>query len=389
MTTESEPPEIWRFWDHEVKARPAEISKFQAELMKNAFRWSEKRKIPGLTLGFAQQRAALKIAGDTSVQARLNICGDLDANGNKHECGVVFCPRCLLLRRGRQTAENLRLFAHQGNEHLAFMTVLVKVLPELSDAVEIQEKFTRKMRNAIMAKRRLNPAWNEVSVKGYWEFDHLLDTDPLGRNAQIALPPLGFPKVPSGESFWLLHFHAVVGLRDVSLGDFRAVIQGKNAPHPYQVDVQPFDTSRDVKLNIRNITRYAMKYRIEDDYKRTGPFDPEYEFDRQARSERKWWPKEAVSSLANYLSQPRHGYRSQQFWIGPTDKSKKKTGVRTKGRWAPITSQPKSAPSPEIAALIAKLKKNEAAHFDEKAEKNVIEEHPVSLPQTWEFGGTD
>ncbi|WP_370675556.1 hypothetical protein [Pleomorphomonas sp. PLEO] len=386
MTKTNEPPEIWYFWDQEVKARPAEISKFQAELMKTSFTWAEKQKIPGLTIGFAQQRAALKIAGDTSVQARLNICGDLDVNGNMHECGVVFCPRCLLLRRRRQTAENLRLFAYQGNEKLAFMTVLVKVLPELTDAVEIQKKFTMTIRNAIMAKRSADPAWNEVSVKGYWEFDHLLDTDELGRNAKIALPPLGFPAVPTGKTCWLLHFHAIVGLREVSRDDFKAVIQGKNAPHPYQVDVQPFDTSKDVKLNIRNITRYSMKYRIEDDYKRTEPFDPEFEFDRQARSQRKWWPKEAVGSVANYLSQPRHGYRSQQFWIGPKSKSKKKTGVRTKGRWASRTSQAKPAPSPEIADMIAKLKKMGAVHVDGQAEKKVTDEHPVSLPQTWEFG---
>lgn len=386
MTDAGEPPETWNFWGEEVKARPAEISKFQAELMKKAFTWSEKQKIPGLTIGFAQQRAALKIAGDTSVQARLNICGEMDANQNMHECGVVFCPRCLLLRRGRQTAENLRLFAYQGNEKLAFMTVLVKVLPDLTDAVETQEKFTRKMRNAIAAKRRLDPAWNKLSVKGYWEFDHLLDTDPLGRNAQIALPPLGFPEQATGKSYWLLHFHAIVGLRGVSLADFKAVIQGKKAPLPYQVDVQPFDTSRDVKLNIRHITRYSMKFRIEDDYKRTGPFDPEYEFDRQARSERKWWPKEAVSSLANYLSQPLHGYRSQQFWIGPKASTKKKTGVRTKGRWSSKTSQPNSVPSPMFDAMMAKVRKIAAAHDVGKTSGKMANEHPVSLPRTWEFG---
>lgn len=328
MSKMSGPAQYWTFWGKKVRAPNPEVVKLQAGLMEKHFTWKEKRQIPGLTLGFNQQRAALLEACDKDIRIRLKSCGKLDQHGNRSECGVVFCPRCLMLRRRRQTRENIDLFAHLGNEKLAFMTVLVEVITDLKKAKAIQDKFAWKIRNTIMGKRREDPRWNNVMVKAYWEFDYLWDSDGLGRNTKIALPLLGLPTFTFGESHWLLHFHAIVALGDISIDELKEALKRKNAPHPYQIDVQPFRTHQDVNWNIRRITRYSMKFRIEDDYKRTGSFDPEYEFDMEAANERKWWPKESVGLLADHLSQPLHGYRSLQFWIGAKSTSKSRIGQK-------------------------------------------------------------
>lgn len=327
MSKMSGPVQYWTFWGQKVAAPSAEMSKLRAAMMEKVLTWQEKRQIPGLTLGFAQQRSALLVAGDSGIKARVKACGTRDQHGNRSECGVVFCPRCLMLRRKEQTAENYRLFAGQDNSHLVLMTVLVRVISDLNDARPLQDKFELKARNAIMARRKKDPRWNNVMIKGYWEFDHLWGSDELGRNAKIALPLLGLPTFTFDESHWLLHFHAIVALGDISIDEFKSAMKRKNAAHPYQVDVQPFKTERDVKWNIRRITRYAMKFRIEDDYKRAGPFDPNYVFDMNTSNQRKWWPKEAVRLLVTHLSQPLHGYRSLQFWIGPKGTTKSKIGA--------------------------------------------------------------
>lgn len=328
MSNMNGPARHWIIWGKKVGAPSSGMVKIRAGLMKSAFTRKERAQIPGLTPGFEQQRAALLLACDKPLQARLRECGRLDQHGNRRECGVVFCPRCLMLRRGRQSRENIKLFAPLGNGGLAFMTVLVRVVSDLKDARDIQEKFALKVRNAIMAKRQKDTRWNNVMVKAYWEFDHLWDSDDLGRNTKIALPLLGLPDLIF-DSHWLLHFHAIVALGDITIDELKSAMKRKNAPHPYQVDVQPFRADRDVNWNIRQITRYSMKYRIENHYKRSGPFDPDYEFDMEAANERKWWPQESVRLLVVHLSQPLHGYRSSQFWIGPKATPKSQVGEIT------------------------------------------------------------
>jgi hypothetical protein len=229
----------------------------------------------------------------------------------------------MMMRRREQSRENIELFGHLGNEKLAFMTVLVKVISSLDEAEGIKKKFELRMRNTIMGKRKEDSRWNNVMVKAYWEFDNLQESDDFGRNTKIALEHLGMPEFTFGSD-WLLHFHAIVALGDITIDELKETMKRKNAPHPYQVDVQPFRTNQDVNWNIRRTTRYSMKYRLEDHYKRTGPFDPEYKYDPSA--ERQWWPKESIGSLVEYLSKPYNGYRSQQFWIGATSVSKRKTG---------------------------------------------------------------
>lgn len=340
MSNMNGPARSYTIWGQTVGAPSSGILNIRAALMKSGFTWKEKRKIPGLTPGFQQQYTALTLACDKVTQARLKSCNKLDHHGNRSECGVVFCPRCMLLRRGRQTGENIKLFAHLGNDRLAFMTVLVKVITDLNDTEAIQDKFAWKIRNTIMAMRRRDLRWNNVMVKAYWEFDNLQESDELGRNATIALEQLGMPTFTFG-SHWLLHFHAIVALGDITIDELKETLKRENTPHPFQVDIQPFRPHQDVNLNIQRITRYSMKFRIEDHYKRTGPFDPEYEHNMD---ERKWWPKESVTSLVEHLNRTSHGYQSLQFWIGAKGTSKRKTGQMARpkidGDVAALASKP-------------------------------------------------
>lgn len=325
MSKMSESARVFKIWGETVRMPSEAVLKLQAALMEKSFTWSEKQQIPGLTIGFNQQRKALLLACDDPLKTRLRRCGKLDQHKNRYGCGVVFCPRCLMLRRRDQSRENIKLFAHLGNPKLAFMTVLVKIIGDLGEAQDVQDKFAWRIRNTIKARRKADPRWNNVMVKAYWEFDNLRETDDYGRNAKIAIEKLEMPDFAFGSA-WLLHFHAIVALGDLTLDEFSTAIRNEHAPLPYQVDVRPFRLDQDVEWNIRRTTRYSMKYRIEDHYKRTTPFDDEYVHDSTA--ERSWWPKESVRLLATHLSREYNGYRSQQFWIGPKSTTKAKVGQK-------------------------------------------------------------
>lgn len=323
MTISNDPSPYWNIWGHYVRAPSPGKQALEAALMAKAFTWAEKRKIPGLTLGFAQHRAALKLAvgANSIIATRMNRCGAVDEHGNLHECRVTLCPRCIMLRRYRDTAENRELFAHLGNEGLAFMTVLVKVIDNLDDADELKAKHKLKISNAIRNRRQQDPRWKDVYVKGYWELEHYRDNAKLGHNERRTLPDLGF-RSGSGNSVWLLHCHAIVALGAITLDELKQALRSEAYDKAFQVDIRPFEAHRDVIENIKRTTRYSMKYRIEDDYKRTEPYDPEYVYDINACNDRQWWPKEAVAALANYLCRPRGGFQAMEFWIGPSGLSK-------------------------------------------------------------------
>jgi len=356
MTNSNDPAPYWNIWGHYVRAPSAKLQALQAELMATAFTWAEKRQIPGLTLGFAQHKAAVKIAvgPHSSIANRMSRCGDVDEHGNRYECRVTLCPRCIMLRRFRQTAENRELFAHLGNEGLAFMTVLVKVIDNLYDADGLMEEHERKIGNAIRNRRQKDARWNDVYVKGYWELEHYRDNEDLGHNEVRTLPALGFPEIGFGDSVWLLHCHAIVALGNVSVDELKRALRSKSYHEAFQVDVRPFEAHRDVIENIKRTTRYSMKFRIEDDYKRTEPYDPEYVYDIEVCNDRKFWPKDAVAALADYLCKARGGFQAMQFWIGPKGVSKTKA-LSDKPVTKKVDRKTNQSQTPKINDIIRKI----------------------------------
>lgn len=361
MTNSNDPTPYWNIWGHYVRAPSAKLQALQAKLMASAFTWTEKRKIPGLTLGFAQHKAAVKLAvGQHSVIAnRMSRCGRVDEHGNRHECGVTLCPRCIMLRRGRQTAENRELFAHLGNDGLAFMTVLVEVIDNLDDADDLMAEHEQKISNAIRNRRQKDARWNDVYVKGYWELEHYRDNEDLGHNEARTLPALGYPEIGFGDSVWLLHCHAIVALGEISIDELKHALRSKSYDKAHQVDIRPFESHRDVIENIKRTTRYSMKFRIEDDYKRTKPYDPEYVYDIEACNDRKWWPKAAVAALADYLCKPRGGFQALQFWVGPKGVSKTKV-VSGKPSPKKVDGKTDQSQRPVINEIIEKINEMKA-----------------------------
>jgi hypothetical protein len=58
---------------------------------------------------------------------RMEACGTMDENGNNMRlCGVPFCPRCFMVKRGRETGKTIKKhFAGTANDDMAFLTLQV------------------------------------------------------------------------------------------------------------------------------------------------------------------------------------------------------------------------------------------------------------------------
>lgn len=319
-TMNNEP--TWNFWGEVVRAPSADLINLRAAMMEqNCFTRREKKNIPSLTLGMLQQWKAVEVAlgWHDDIPKRMRECGAINQYGNKTECRVPLCPRCMMLRRGKETAKNIKLFAHHGNEKLAFLTVLLPLERDLAETVELKKQHKLKFRNAIKYLARKDPRWKEVYMKGYWEIDYYLDTElhELGRNKKIAMSALNPVLWAVGKPAWHLHCHAIVHLGDVTLQEVKDAFRAQAYDLPYQVDIQPFKSHRSVEENLKTLTRYSMKFRIETDFKRSGLFDPDYSFSLAVSHERNWWPKQVVAEFARFLCKPRASFQSATFWIGP------------------------------------------------------------------------
>ncbi|MBO9589464.1 hypothetical protein [Devosia sp.] len=328
-------PPMWNFWGQDVRAPSVGLTTLRAELMaKGYFSYHEKKKIPGLTLGMLQHRKAVETALGwyDDISKRMRDCGSLDQWNNPSECKVPLCPRCMMLKRGRETAENIELFAHQGNDKLVFLTLLLPLTRHLDDIPKLKAEHKLKIRNALKYQARKDPRWKQVYMKGYWEIEHYLDTelDEVGRNKKIATSMLNPYVCAVGASIWHLHCHAIVALGDISMEELKQALRAKAYDIPYQVDIEPFESHRGVEDNIKSITRYGMKFRIEKDFKRAEPFDPDYVFDMEASHKRSWWPKKAVQEFARLLCKSRASFQATNFWIGPDGKKKNEVRLKRK-----------------------------------------------------------
>lgn len=325
----------WNFWGHEVRAPSEGLTALRAELMaQDYFSDKEKKKIPGLTLGMLQHRKAVEVAlgWHDTIPSRIRDCGGLDKWDNPSECKVPLCPRCMMLQRGRETAENIELFAHQGNEKLVFLTLLLPMTRNLDDIPKLKTEHKLKIRNALKYQARKDPRWKQVYMKGYWEIEHYLDTElaQAGRNKKIAASILNPYLFAVGGSVWHLHCHAIVALGDISIKELKDALRAKSYDAPYQVNIEPFRTYRTVEENIKRITRYGMKFRIEKDFKRSEPFDPDFVFDMEASNNRNWWPKKAVEKITRFLCKSRASFQATNFWIGPDGQKKNEVRVKRK-----------------------------------------------------------
>jgi hypothetical protein len=83
----------------------ANIREVQSALVPELSCW-EKRNIRYLFPGMAEQRGrVMKAIGlRYDKYERMEACGTMDENGNNMRlCGVPLCPRCFMVKRGRET----------------------------------------------------------------------------------------------------------------------------------------------------------------------------------------------------------------------------------------------------------------------------------------------
>lgn len=297
------------------------MREFRANLIKLFEPW-ERRQIRWLSYGMQAQRAqVLQVLGMRHpLYERMEACGTMDeGRNNMVTCGVPLCPRCFMRRRGKETGRALKqAFAGVPNGQLALLTLLLPPTSDLSSVDASIAVTKRRIRNMIAHRRRQDPRWNAVQLTAWWEMDRdgAADLPGFGRNKRIAMDALGWPLfAPRDDStVWRPHLHGIVALGDVSREEFAKALRAKGHGAPYQVDLQPFDATRSVVKNIKSVIRYALKFRIETDYKANGSASGGVDGGVLARS---WWSNKDIRSYAEWLMSKRGGFERVRFVVRP------------------------------------------------------------------------
>ena len=260
------------------------------------------------------------------ITTKMRDCGTDMGNGNYYYCRHPQCMRCVLEERRLETRQAIReTFAGLDNDQLAFVTILLPVTKDISEVWPAIKKHKAKFRNAVDERRRKRgAAWDKVQMVGWWELDRYTDTEfqTLGRNTQHALEDLNAPLIATGRTVWRPHLHAIVGLGGVTPQDIKEMFEGKGYNGRHQVLVEPFDTRRPANMNLQTLVRYCLKMRLESNYKRTGPFDPDYHKKKGKDRERQWWSLKDIKTHAEWLNEPRSGFQSLKFTIGVSRKER-------------------------------------------------------------------
>ena len=282
----------------------------------------ERRQIRWLSLGMqAQRNRLLEALGLTHpLYERMEACGTLDdTRNNMVVCGVPLCPRCFMRRRAKETGRALKeAFVGLPNEKLAFLTLLLPPTADLGTVDESIAMTKRRIRNMIAHRRRQDPRWNAVQLTGWWEMDRddLGSLSSFGRNKRIAMDAMGWPLMGFARTtVWRPHLHGIVGLGDVSREELAEALRAGGHDAPYQVDLKAFDAYRPVAMNIKQVIRYALKFRIERDYKEVCHNAlANRQIDDDARS---WWSNKDILSYVVWLMSRRGGFERIRFVVRP------------------------------------------------------------------------
>lgn len=295
------------------------MKEFRAALIK-LFEPYERRQIRWLSPGMQEQRTRVLAALGMMhpLYDRMEACGSMDeARNNMRVCGVPLCPRCFMRRRGKETGRALKqTFAGVPNEQLAFLTLLLPPTLQLSSVDASIGATKRRIRNMIAYRRREDPRWNAVQLTGWWEMDRddFGDLPGFGRNKRIAMDALGWPLFAARDNttVWRPHLHGIVALGDVSREEFASALRAKGHGAPYQVDLQAFDANRSVVKNIKSVIRYALKFRIESDFKANIGASGNGDAEVLSRS---WWSNRDIGSYAEWLMLKRGRFERIRFVV--------------------------------------------------------------------------
>ncbi|KQQ24144.1 hypothetical protein ASF58_16300 [Methylobacterium sp. Leaf125] len=250
---------------------------------------------------------------------RMAACGEMDEkHNNMRVCGVPLCPRCFLRRRGKETGRALgQAFADVPNEQMAFLTLLLEPTLDLSTVDAGIQATKRRIRNLVAYQRRQDPRWNLVQLTGWWEMDrdNYGDLTEFGRNKRIAMQGLGWPLFAKRleSTVWRPHLHGIVALGDVTGQEFADALRARGHDAPYQVSLKPFDRDQSVVRNIKGVIRYALKFRIERDFK--GASQENCDATRGLGFVRSWWSKGDIREYVEWLMCKRGGFERLRFVV--------------------------------------------------------------------------
>ncbi|WP_439624014.1 hypothetical protein [Shinella sp.] len=291
----------------------------RAERMRQRqFDWRERSRIRWLSPKNEEQRQVVMNALGPShpLVSRMIRCGNVSASNNMFYCGVPLCPRCFMRERGRQTRQAIReTFLDADNADVAFVTILLPARTDLSDVHDVIEKEKRRLRNFVERQRRLDSRWDDFQLIGFWEMGRMNfgEFESAGRKTKLALGSLGFPFIgEDDETVWLPHLHAIVSKGRLAEREIAKALRNDGHSAPYQIDVRPFHTYRKIDDNLKNVTRYSLKFRIENDPLIPDPLDFMATNDEVATT-RDWWPAEDINAYAEWLCMERSGFQSLRF----------------------------------------------------------------------------
>ncbi|CAO4185192.1 hypothetical protein [Methylorubrum extorquens] len=300
----------------------ASIKEIQSALVPELSRW-ERKNIRYLFPVMAEQRTRVMkaIGWRHDKHERMEACGTMDDKGhNMRLCGVPLCPRCFMVKRGRETGKAIkRYFAGAANDDMAFLTLLVPPTCDLGTVDPCMDETETSVRNMIRYKRKSDERWNSVHYTGWWEMDRHDWQDAeikLGRNKKLALasdwPQFGYR---DDQTVWQPHLHALVHLGDVTRDEFANALRAKGHNRPYQVNVTEFHQHKHVAENIKTLVRYSMKFRIETDYKMS---TAKLAWNGTAMSlQRNWWKDEDITAYVDWLLSKRGGFERLKTRMGP------------------------------------------------------------------------
>jgi hypothetical protein len=300
----------------------ATIKEVQSALIPELTSW-ERKRIRYLFPGMAEQRTRVMraIGIQHTKYERMEACGTMDGNENNMRlCGVPLCPRCFMLKRGKETGKAInKYFVGTTNEEMAFLTLLVAPTFDLSSVDPCMSSTETSLRNMIRYKRKSDKRWHAVQYTGWWEMDRhdWRDIDvKLGRNKKLALqgewPQFGYR---DDQTVWQPHLHALVKLGELPREEFALAIRTGGYDKPYQVNVKGFDQHKDVAENIKTLVRYSMKFRIETEYKwSTAQVTWNGTNISLART---WWRDEDIAAYVDWLMSRRGGFERLKTRVGP------------------------------------------------------------------------
>lgn len=303
------------------------MDELRAALMRTKqFDWWQRSALRWLSPRNEEQRRTVMnaLGTDHVLTTRMIRCGEISESNNMRYCGVPLCPRCYMRERGRQSRQAIReTFAGVQNADLAFVTILLPARTDLAEVHDVIDKEKRRLRNFIVRQRSLDSRWDDFQLVGFWEMGRMTfgEFQNAGRKTTLALRNLEFPFVgEDDETVWLPHLHAIVNKGQLSEKEIAKALRNDGHSAPYQVDVRPFHTYKKVAKNLQNVTRYSLKFRIENDLHQLDPLDF-ITAEKDQSGTRDWWPAKDIRAYAEWLCLERSGFQSLRFVLGKKEVS--------------------------------------------------------------------